>query len=51
MFQAWPLNLFSEMLLTGATEQPVFGKTGSSGTIFSLILPRQTSENPRKISS
>ena len=27
MFPAWPLNLFSEMLLTGATEQPVFGET------------------------
>jgi Lrp/AsnC family transcriptional regulator, regulator for asnA, asnC and gidA len=27
MFPSWPLNLFSEMLLTGATEQPVFGET------------------------
>lgn len=27
MFPAWPLNLFSEMLFTGAIEQPVFGET------------------------
>jgi Lrp/AsnC family transcriptional regulator, regulator for asnA, asnC and gidA len=27
MFPAWPLNLFSEMLLTDAAEQPVFGET------------------------